>query len=209
MAKRGRPRKTRDDSAPQTVENISEDQLQALFFQSKRDYEKFLATKKKSDADFKNCCKRIKAELGKRGVAEIKLAVTLGDENGEAEAKADIESTIRVMRWMGVPIGTQADLFPDNDPTTITERAFAEGRRHGLGGEPRSNPHHHTTEAARAYESGFAEGQDVLATKGFKPTDDTPQGSTPSDEWLRRTREQNEAVSQAIKSGTIDSLTQN
>jgi len=163
MAKRGRPRKTRDDSAPQTIENISDDQLQALFFQSKKDYEKNLAIKKKADADFKNCCKRIKAELGKRGVTEIKLAVTLGDENGEAEAKADIESTIRVMRWMGVPIGTQADLFPDNDPTPLTERAYAEGRRHGLAGEPRSNPHHHTTEAARSYEAGFAEGQDVLA----------------------------------------------
>src|SRR6266404_5655377 len=104
MAKRGRPKKTHGDGeASQTIENISEDQLQALFFQSKRDYEKNLATKKKADADFKNCCKRIKAELGKRGVTEIKLAVTLADENGEAEAKADIESTLRVMRWMGVP----------------------------------------------------------------------------------------------------------
>src|ERR1700676_5614270 len=92
MAKRGRPKKTHDGEQPQTIENISEDQLQALFFQSKRDYEKHLATKKEADADFKNCCRRIKAELGKRGVAEIKLAVTLADENGEAEPKADIET---------------------------------------------------------------------------------------------------------------------
>jgi hypothetical protein len=215
MAKRGRPRKARGDGAApaQTIENISDDQLQALFFQSKRDYEKFLATKKKSDADFKNCCKRIKAELGKRGVAEIKLAVTLGDENGEAEAKADIESTIRVMRWMGVPIGTQADLFPDNDPTTITERAFADGKRHALAGDRRSNPHHHTTEAARSYEAGYDKGQEGMIKGGIKPPpDDAPTGEAqerPSDAWLRRTREQNEAVSQAIKSGTIDSLTQN
>jgi hypothetical protein len=212
MAKRGRPRKTHDTAAPvQTIENISDDQLEALFFQSKRDYEQNLATKKKADADFKNCCKRIKAELGKRGVAEIKLAIALGTDVGEADAKADIESTLRVMRWMGIPLGTQADLFPDNDPTPITDRAFAEGRRHGLAGEPRSNPHHHTTEAAHSYEGGFLEGQEVLGTKGFNPTDDSPQGSgsTPSDEWLRRTREQNEQVSQAIKSGTIDSLTQN
>jgi hypothetical protein len=194
--------------APAALENFDDDQLQALFFQSKKDYEKHLATKKKADADFKNCCRRIKAELGKRGVTEIKLAVALGDENGEAEAKADIESTIRVMRWMGVPIGTQADLFPDNDPTTITEHAFAEGRRHGLAGESRGNPHHHTTEAARSYEAGFAEGQGVLAA-GFKPLDDAPTGSVPSDEWLRRTREQNEAVSQAIKDDAIASLTQN
>jgi hypothetical protein len=193
MAKRGRPRKTDGEASPQTIENISEDQLQALFFQSKRDYEKNLETKKKADADFKNCCRRIKAELGKRGVAEIKLAVTLGDENGEADAKADIESTLRVMRWMGVALGTQADLFPDNDPTPLTERTFAEGRRHGIAGEPHSNPHHHTTEAHRAYDNGFAEGQGVLATNGFKPLDD----------------EVIEAAERAIKSDTVDSLTQN
>jgi hypothetical protein len=209
MAKRGRPRKTRDDSAAQTIENISDDQLQALFFQSKRDYEKNLATKKKADADFKNCCKRIKAELGKRGVAEIKLAVLLDTESGEADAKADIESMLRVMRWKGVAIGTQADLFPDNDPTPITDRAFAEGRRHGLAGK-RDNPHHHTTEAARSYEAGFAEGQHALATGGFKPLDDdAPSGALPKDEWARQTREQNEKVQKAIKSDTIDSLTQN
>jgi hypothetical protein len=212
MAKRGRPRKTHDTAAPaQTIENISDDQLQALFFQSKRDYEKNLATKKKADADFKNCCKRIKAELGKRGVDEIKLAVTLTDENGEAEAKADIESTIRVMRWMGVPIGTQADLFPDNDPTPITDRAFAEGRRHGIAGEPRSNPHHYTTEAAASYEVGFADGQAVLATDGFLQTDGrrTPNGRLSKEEWATKTAADNEAVTQAIKSGAIDSLTQN
>jgi hypothetical protein len=206
MAKRGRPKKTHDGEAPQTIENISEDQLQALFFQSKRDYEKMLGIKKTADAEFKVCCKRIKAELGKRGVAEIKLAVALADENGEAEAKADIESTLRVMRWMGLSVGTQADLFPDNDPTPITERAFAEGRRHGLAGEPRNNPHHHTTEAARSYEAGFAEGQDALATNGIKPIG---FGTETKEDWLRRIREQNEAVSQAIKSDTIDSLTQN
>jgi hypothetical protein len=206
MAKRGRPKKTHDDSAPQTIENISDDQLQALFFQSKKDYEKNLAVKKKADADFKNCCKRIKAEIGKRGVDEVKLAVLLDTESGEAEAKADIESTLRIMRWMGVALGTQADLFPDNDPTPITERAFAEGRRHGLAGKSDGNPHHHTTEAHRAYNSGYEDGQAVLA-EGIKPTDDDP--TRPSDEWLRRTREQNDAVQKAIKSGTIDSLTQN
>jgi hypothetical protein len=172
MAKRPKKDKA-DSSAPkQTAENISDDQLQALFFQSKRDYEKMLGLKKKADADFKNCCKRIKAELGKRGVDEIKLAVLLDTDSGEADAKADIESTIRVMRWMGIPVGTQGDLFPDNDPTPITDRAFAEGRRHALAGQSRENPHHHTTEAARSYEAGYDKGQGEKITSGIKPLDD-------------------------------------
>lgn len=190
----------------QTTENISDDQLQALFFQSKRDYERMLGLKKKADADFRNCCKRIKAELGKRGVDEIKLAVLLGDENGEADAKADIESTIRIMRWMGIPVGTQGDLFPANDPTPITDRAFAEGRRHALAGDRRSNPHHHTTEAARHYEMGYDKGQEEQITGGIKATDDTPNGSVPRDQWAKNIADENAKVAEAIKAGTIDKL---
>lgn len=163
--KKGDPKPT----PKQTAENISDDQLQALFFQSKRDYEKSLGVKKKADADFKNTCKRIRAELGKRGVEEVKLAIALGEESGEQDAKASIESTMRVMRWMGIPVGTQADLFPDNDPTPIADRAFAEGRRHALGGEGRNNPHHLTTEAARSYEAGYDKGQGEKIAAGIKP----------------------------------------
>jgi hypothetical protein len=200
-------KKDKASSAPkQTAENISDDQLQALFFQSKRDFEKSLGVKKKADADFRNCCKRIKAELGKRGVDEIKLAVLLGDETGEADAKADIESTLRVMRWMGVAMGTQADLFPDNDPTPITDRAFAEGRRHALAGEGRNNPHHHTTEAARSYEAGYDKGQEEKIKHGIKPTDNTPKESVPRDQWAKDIREQNAEVERAIKANAVDSL---
>lgn len=166
---------------PQTAENISEDQLQALFFQSKRDYERALGTKKKADADFKNCCKRIKAELGKRGVAEIKLAIMLGSDEGEADAKGDIESKLRVMRWMGLALGSQADLFPDIDPTPIVDRAFAEGRRHALAGEPRANPHHHTTEAARAYNAGYENGQEEKIRTGIKPIEPEVAGDIKKD----------------------------
>lgn len=167
------------DAAVRTGENISDEQLQALFFQSKSDYEKLLGLKKKADADLRNCCKRIKAELGKRGMAEIKLAITLADENGEAEAKAEIESTLRVMRWMGVPVGTQGDLFPGNDPTPIAERAFANGRRAALSGESRDNPHHHTTEAHRSYEAGYEQGQEEKIKGGIKPLDDASKSSKP------------------------------
>ena len=52
------------EAAPKT--DISEDQLQALFFQSKKDYERALGVKQKADADFKNCCRRIKAAIGTR-----------------------------------------------------------------------------------------------------------------------------------------------
>lgn len=178
MAKQGRPKKT-DGEAPaaRAIENFSEEDLQKLFFQGKKDYEKNLAAKKKTDADFKNCCKRIKAELGKRGVAEIKLAIMLADETGEEEAKADIESTIRVMRWMGVPIGTQADLFPDIDPASAADRAFAEGKRQGLSGEPQNNPHHHTTQAHGAHNDGWVHGQHMLASEGFKAPAENTEGS--------------------------------
>lgn len=174
-------RKKNEPSPQPDGKNIDEEQLQALFFQSKRDFERALGLKKKADADFKNCCRRIKAELGKRGVDEIKLAITLDSEEGEANAKGDIESTLRVMRWMGVPVGTQGDLFPTNDPTPIVDRAFAEGRRHALAGEPRANPHHHTTEAARAYNAGYENGQEEKIRTGIKPIEPEVAGDIKKD----------------------------
>ena len=81
--------------------------------------------------------------------------------------KAGMQRQARVMRWMNIPIGTQGALFGEPDRTPITERAFNEGKRRGLAGEPIDNPHHHTTEAHREHIRGFGIGQEMLATKGF------------------------------------------
>lgn len=209
MAKRGRPAKTRDDSAasPPPIHNLTDGELYSRTNEKRVLYERFLAAKKKADADFKNCCKEIKQLLGDTAIDDIKGLIALSTPEGEIAAKAEVERQIRVMRWMQVPIGTHGELFPEIDAAPITERAFNSGRRQGLAGESQNNPHHHTNPAHQAHNDGYADGQTVLATNGFKPIDGCEV--SPSKAWLDQTREQNEAVERAIKSGTIDSLTQN
>ena len=210
MAKRGRPRKTESDAPPRAAvigdNEMNDDQRYSLTEQHRQKYETILEAKKKANKALIDYGKIIKSDLGAKGLDDIKDLIALSTPEGEEAMKAEMERQARVMRWMNIPIGSQGALFGEEDRAPITDRAFAEGRRQGLAGESQNNPHHQTTEAHRAHNDGWHDGQGTLATTGFKAFDD---GEHPSEEWLRRTREQNEAVEQAIKSGTIDSLTQN
>lgn len=170
MAKRAKVDKAA--TAPkQTAETISDDQLYSLTEMHRQKVEKALATKKAAAAAFLNACKIAKAELGADGMDKINDMIALSTPEGEARMKAQIERQLHVMRWLNVPIGSQGALFGDPDRTPIVERAFADGKRQGLAGEKQNNPHHHTTEAARQHDAGFAEGQTSLAQKGFSKLD--------------------------------------
>jgi len=166
------PRKKPDTAASSskpstTLEGLSDDQRYSLVEQHKQKYERLIAAKLAANKAVLDFGKIIKADLGQHGLAEIKAVIEGGTTEGEAAIKARIERDARVLRWLGVPIGTQMDIFPDDDRTPLTERAFNEGKRQGLAGESCSNPHHHTTEAHRSHNEGWQEGQKTMATKGF------------------------------------------
>lgn len=171
------PRKKGDktsgaSAAPrQTAETISDDQLYSLTEQHKQSYQRVLDTKKKANKALIDLGKIIKADLGAKGLQDIKDLITMSTPEGEAAMKAEMERQARIMRWMNIPIGTHGELFADNDRTPLTERAFAEGKRQGLAGESCNNLHHHTTEAHRFHNDGWAAGQEAKATKGFSKLD--------------------------------------
>ena len=147
-------------------EELTEEQKQALFFQHRRSYDAALATKKKADAEFKNVCKLAKSELGKNAVRDIKVAIALDDENGDEALRDEISAKLRVARWVGSSVGTQFEMF-GNDDTPAAERAYAEGKRVGMKGEPAKPPHHPSTEQYREWMRGHGDGNAVLA-QGFK-----------------------------------------
>lgn len=159
-------------SAPkQTLEGLSDDQRYSLVEQHRQKYERTLAIKKAADKALQDLGKIIKADLGAEGMAEIKAVIEAQSPEGVAAIKARVEQAMRVLRWMNEPVGTIHDMFPATDRTPLVERAFADGKRQGLAGEKQNNPHHHTTEAARQHDLGFAEGQTSLAQKGFSKLD--------------------------------------
>ncbi|MCC8945973.1 hypothetical protein H8A97_12910 [Bradyrhizobium sp. Arg62] len=197
----------------QTLEELTDDQRYSLLEQHRQQHERLLAAKKAADAALRNHGKIVKADLGKNGMDQIKCLIEASTPEGEAAIRARIEQDAQVLRWLGVPIGTQSDMFPDTDRTPIAERAFNTGKRQGLAGESCNNPHHVTTEAHREHNRGYAVGQEQLASKGFKKLededgneeeDDRPRGS-----FTEQMRDQNERVQEAIKTGTVDQLGRN
>jgi hypothetical protein len=188
-----------------TAEALSDDQRYSLVEEHRQTYERLLAAKKTADNALKNHGKVIKADLGKHGMSQVQALIEASTPEGEAAVKERIRRDAEVLRWLGVPIGTQTDMFPV-DRTPAVERAYAEGKRQGLAGESCNNPHHHATEAHREHNRGYEDGQETMARNGFKKLDDTPKGSVPREEWQRQTAADNEAVSEAIKSGTVHQL---
>ncbi|QOZ25312.1 hypothetical protein [Bradyrhizobium sp. CCBAU 51753] len=193
----------------QTLEELTDDQRYSLLEQHRQTHERLLAAKKAADAALRNHGKIVKADLGKNGMDQIKCLIEASTPEGEKAIRARIEQDAQVLRWLGVPIGTQADMFPSDDRTPLAERAFNEGKRQGLAGESCNNPHHVTTEAHREHNRGYGIGQEQLASKGFKKLEDNEDeegDGKPKGSFVDTMRAQNDAVQEAIKNGTIDQL---
>lgn len=157
-------------TGPQLTNELSDDQRAKLTFQHKEKYGRLLESFKAANNALKQFGKEIKSDLGKGGLQDIKDMIALSEPEGEAKLKDDMERRARVMRWMAVPMGTQVDLFPKNDPRPITEKADAEGFKAGLAGEPHRNPYHQTNAGHACWNAGYVRGQEVNLSK-FKPLD--------------------------------------
>lgn len=184
---KNKPKIIHTDPPPAPGHNaLTDEQMQALFFQNKRSYEAALAVKKKADADLKNVCKRAKSDLGEGAVERIKYALELETEEGEAKLKARITRQIEVARWMGLEVGTQADLFGE-DRTPGDERARAEGKRAGMEAKERKAPYDPSTSQHREWMAGYDEGQAAnrsLLQDSMKPPAEPDAEQDPFDDAL-------------------------
>jgi hypothetical protein len=147
---------------------MTDDQKAKLFFNHKRAYEAALAVKKKADADFKNACKLAKSEGTK--IEDIRLAIELESDEGDTALKARLEAQLRIARWMGSPVGTQADMFGGVDRTPSVDMAYDDGKRDGLAGRDFSPKYAPGTAQYGRYREGHADGQAVNLS-GIKPID--------------------------------------
>ena len=140
---------------------LTDEQRQALFFQHKKAYQAALAVKKEADAKFKNVCKLAKSELGKDAVADIKTAIDLESDEGDEKVQAEVDRLLRVARWMGASPGQQFNLF-DTSGVPATERAFDEGKRVGMAGEPKNPPYDSSVPQYTSWMEGWDIGQQAL-----------------------------------------------
>lgn len=171
MAKRGRPPGSKNKAKDATIGDnsngakpeLTDAERQALHFQHVKTYQKALGAKKDADAKFKNACKVIKAEGG--SVRAVKLTIDLQTPEGEAAFRARMAEEAEIAGWNG--LGVQIDLFAD-ERQPAEDRAFEEGRRAGMKGEPKKPPYDPSVPQYGKWMDGHAEGNAVLASEGFK-----------------------------------------
>jgi hypothetical protein len=138
---------------------LTDDERRALLFQHKRNYEAALADKKAADANFKNACKRAKAECGKDAVDDIKDAIAFEAPNGQQLFAAEVERKQRIARWLGLPVGAQVE-FNFIDRTPVDDRAFDAGKVAGMEGKDCKPPA--SVHAPEKWTEGWHAGQAVL-----------------------------------------------
>jgi len=141
---------------------LNDDEKAAEFFRFKK---KWSAAKSALSAVEEEA----KTALGKYAIRDFRTAIALETPEGEERIKERIEAQLRVARWNGLALGSQAEMFGD-DRTPAVDRAFAEGKRDGLAGDPCKPAYAPETEQYREYMRGFHDGQAVLA-KGIKKTE--------------------------------------
>ncbi|MCA1831206.1 MAG: hypothetical protein LC750_00400 [Actinobacteria bacterium] len=160
---------------------LTDDEQRALLLQHKKSYEAALAVKKQADADFKNACKRAKAECGKGAVADIKDAIALEAPGGQMEIEAEIARKHRIARWMGLPVGAEPIMFEMQDRRQAVDIAYDNGKAAGMSGDDMRPPHDPSVPQYQRWLEGWHDGQEILLSALGKVKVDVPS-TTPSTE---------------------------
>ena len=180
MSKRSstRPNKPKKSTKLTVVSNgaadLRDDELRALAINHKGLFERALAAKKDKDASFRNVCKRIKSELGDRGVEIVKAMIELDSEEGHKAVVDRIRAQAKAARWAGLPVGTQIELsLAEPDRTPAVDRAYDEGKQASMGNKTPKPPYSPETPQHRRWMDGYHEHQATLAEKIGRGNEDT------------------------------------
>jgi hypothetical protein len=140
--------------------DLSETDRKVLFFINRRAYLAAKEAQQLANAEMKRVGKVIKADLGANGLDQIKAYEKAQTTEGLAEIKARQEAERQAMRFAGIAINTQLDIFEDRAP--LEDRAFRDGEEAGLRGDTLANPYNEASAEGQAYAKGWHEGQGAL-----------------------------------------------
>lgn len=143
---------------------LTDDERRALTLHHKKLYEAADALVEKAKADRTAISDLAKSELGKGAIAEIKDMIAYSDEK---KLKGSLERTLRLARWLGMAVGTQAQMFE------IPVNHHEEGKTAGMEGQNCQAPAHLAQVEQQDWIQGWHEGQSVLmsAFKKKRPAD--------------------------------------
>lgn len=136
---------------------LTDEERRALTLHHKKAYEAADALVEKAKSDRKSVTDLAKSDLGKGALADIKDMITYADEK---KCKGQVERTLRLARWLGMPVGTSVDLFD----APVDDRAAQEGMTAGMAGETCVVPQHYSGEASQRFIASWHEGQAILVS---------------------------------------------
>ena len=163
-----------------TIEQLSDQQRQALMFSHKRKLVPLLEAEKLAKGAVTKAWEAAKKEgIPKK---DIQLAIRLESEEGIETVKLDVERTNRVARWLGV--AKQLDMFGEKE--TVAQRHYEDGRRAALNDLPAKPPAHLAGKDAQTWLEGHAAGRTALNTErasgGFKPLGEVVSALVPAEQ---------------------------
>jgi hypothetical protein len=148
--------------APSIGDNSAKEEQnrKALFHINRRAYKEALAVKKAADAKLKNVAKTVKSDLGEFGLQQIKDYDLAQTPEGQAALKAEIDARAQAMRFAGMAVNSQVDMFTDLAP--LAERAFAMGEEAGMRGDSLQNPYNEGSVEGQQFAAGWHAGQEAI-----------------------------------------------
>lgn len=135
--------------------SLTDDERRALTLHHKRLYEEADAKVELAKTGRKAVEDLAKSDLGKKVVADIKDMIAYADE---AKLKGNLERALRLARWLGMPVGTQVNLFD----APVDDRAAQEGSTAGMAGADCKPPVHYSAESSQRWIAAWHEGQATL-----------------------------------------------
>lgn len=161
--------------------DMSERDRKVLFHINRRNWLAAMEAKKAADAKVKLVGKAIKADLGEHGLHQIKTYEKAKTPEGQAEIKEIQAIEQQAMRFAGIPVNTQLDIFQDLAP--LAERAYLAGEEAGMAGETLSNPYNEGSTEGQEYARGWHEGQAALFA-GIKKKEEAEAAAAQGDELI-------------------------
>lgn len=98
-------------------------------------------------------------------------AFEMQGEEGEKKKKAAIARSLQIAQWLGYDLGTQLDLFAQDERVPAEDRAYSEGETASMQGKSANPDYHPSTAQHRAYMAGYHDHQAKLGGQ-FKKLDE-------------------------------------
>ncbi len=131
--------------------DLTPDEKRALFFHH---FNRIFKQKALADAARKQLG-RLRKDAKSDGInlKELDFALRCDALEDEKIVVDEFKGMVRVMKWMGLPVNFQAEMFEDLTP--LEDRAYAAGALASAKGKPGSPPHAPGSEPHQAWMRGF------------------------------------------------------